>query len=84
MINQLPPAPRLGREHWDRVHRAGDKHPPITLPEAHHPFWAPEWELQRDHWRQRRPRALVALWIGLVLASLGAWAVILFTLGVFQ
>ena len=31
-----------------------------------------------------RPREPLALWAGLALACLGVWAVILFTLGVFQ
>lgn len=80
MINQLPPAPRLGREHWDRVHRAGDKHPPITLPEAHHPFWAPEWELKRD--RRRTPRWLLrAASAATLIAGVAFWAGVICMLG---
>lgn len=80
MINHLPPPRRLDADHWRAVHRAGDRNPPIVLHEPQRPFWAPDWELDHDHWR-RRPRALVGLWIGLALASLGAWAVILWAVG---
>lgn len=82
MIRELQSPPRLGAEYWGRVHRAGDDAAPITLHQADRPFWAPEWELGDPHWRHRRPRALLALWTGLVLACLGAWAVILWAMGV--
>lgn len=81
MIHHLPPPPRQGREYWHRVHRTGDCNPPIALPEPHYPFWAPEWELRHEHWLHRRPRALVALWVVLPLASIAMWAVILWAVG---
>ncbi len=82
MIHHLSPPPRLGADHWGRVHREGDAGAPITLPEAERPFWVPEWELDADHWRHRRPHALRAVWAAAIAGCALTWAAILWLVGV--
>lgn len=35
------------REHWRRVHLAGDRNPPFFRSEPDKPHWIPEWEVKK-------------------------------------
>ena len=69
------------RARWRAVHLAGDRNEPIVLHEPIRPFWVPDWELGRDHWRHRRPMLLLAIWVIAIAGCGAAWAAIHWMMG---